>query len=171
MEEWREISENENYLVSNTGKVRRKNSLTDKPLRDNDGYLVTDLYKDGKRKTVRVHRLVAKEFIPNPSDKPAINHKDGDKYNNNVSNLEWVTSKENSRHAWENGLMKPSYGMKGKSNPNGGRKGKPIQIIETGEVFQTLKECEEAIGGNNRHINDCLKGRQKTHRGYSFRYY
>ena len=171
MEEWREISENENYLISNTGKVRRKNFLTDKPLRDNNGYLVTDLYKDGKRKTVRVHRLVAKEFIPNPSDKPVINHKDGDKYNNNVSNLEWVTSKENSRHAWENGLMKPSYGMKGKSNPNGGRKGKPIQIIETGEVFQTLKECEEAIGGNNRHINDCLKGRQKTHRGYSFRYY
>lgn len=51
--------------------------------------------------------------------------------------------------------------MSGKKNPNGGRKGRPFQIIETGEIFNTLKECEEAIDGNNRHINDCLKGRQK----------
>ena len=170
MEEWKEISRNPNYLVSNTGKIRRNGFLNEKTPRDNDGYLVIDLYEDGKRKTARVHRLVAEEFIPNPDNKPVVNHIDGDKHNNDVSNLEWVTSQENSKHAWENGLAKPSYGMRGKKNPNGGRKGKPFQIIETGEVFNTLEECETAINGNNRHINDCLKGRQKTHRGFTFRY-
>ena len=170
MEEWKDISINPNYSVSNTGKIRKNGCSKDKQPRDNDGYLVVDLYEEGKRKTARVHRLVAEEFVPNPYNKPVVNHIDGDKYNNNASNLEWVTSKENSKHAWENGLAKPSYGMSGKKNPNGGRKGKPFQIIETGEIFNTLKECEEAIDGNNRHINDCLKGRQKTHRGYTFRY-
>lgn len=99
-----------------------------------------------------------------------MNHIDGNKYNNNASNLEWVTKKENCRHAWDAGLYKPSRSMLGRSNPNAGRKGKPFRIVETGEVFNTLHECEEAIGGNNRHINDCLRGRQNTHRGYHFEY-
>jgi hypothetical protein len=117
-----------------------------------------------------VHRLVAETFIPNPDNKPEVNHKDGNKLNNSVENLEWVTKKENCRHAWETGLAKPSYGMRGRSNPNAGRKGKSIRIVETGEVFSSSIECEKAINGNNRHINDCLKGRQNTHRGYHFEY-
>ena len=97
-------------------------------------------------------------------------YRGSNKLNNNVSNLEWVTKKDNSEHAWNNGLAKPSRSMLGKKNPNAGRKGKPFRIVETGEVFNTLYECEKAIDGNNRHINDCLKGRQRTHRGYHFEY-
>ena len=170
MEVWEKVSNNSNYLVSNTGRVRRVGSDKDHSVRDSKGYLVTDLYQDGKRSTARVHRLVAEEFVPNPDGKPEINHKDGNKRNNNASNLEWVTKKENSRHAWDNGLAKPSYGMLGKKNPHSGRKGKQFRIVETGETFGTLKECEEKIDGNNRHINDCLRGRQRTHRGYHFEY-
>lgn len=170
METWREVPGNPNYLVSSTGRIRRRGRTEDHSTRDKDGYMAVDLYIDGERKTKRVHRLVAEAFVPNPEDKPEVNHKDGNKHNNNVSNLEWVTSKENCRHAWDNDLMKPSYGMLGKSNPNAGRKTKPIRIVETGEVFDGLKECEEAIDGNHRHINDCLKGRQRTHRGYHFEY-
>ena len=170
MEIWKELIDNPNYLVSTTGRVRRRGSIKDHSVRNKDGYSTIDLYHDGERRTKRVHRLVAETFLPNPDDKPEVNHIDGNKRNNDVSNLEWVTSKENCRHAWDNGLMRPSYGMLGKNNPNGGRKGKQIRIVETGEVFNNLKECEEAINGNNRHINDCLRGRQRTHRGYHFEY-
>ena len=170
MEVWRKISDNPNYLEMNTGRIRRIGYDHDHSTRNKKGYLVTDLYSNGKRKTFRVHRLVAEEFVPNPYEKPEVNHIDGNKINNDCSNLEWVTKKENCRHAWDNGLAKPSYGMLGKSNPNAGRKGKPFKIVETGEVFGTLQECEKAINGNNRHINDCLRGRQKTHRGYHFEY-
>ena len=170
MEIWEKTLDNPNYEVSNTGRVRRCGSETDHYMRDTKGYLTTDLYEHGNRSTKRVHRLVAEAFVPNPDNKPVVNHKDGDKYNNNAENLEWVTSKENSDHAWDNGFAKPSYGMKGKTNPNAGRKGKPFMIVETGETFNTLAECEAAIDGNNRHISECLNGKQKTHRGYHFKY-
>ena len=170
MENWKTVSDNPNYLVSDTGRIRRIGSDKDHSVQKKDGYLITQLYQDGERKHVRVHRLVAKEFIPNPDNKPEVNHKDGNKTNNSASNLEWVSKKENCRHAWDNGLVNPSYGMLGKKNPNSGRKGKPFRIVETGEVFNTLKECEDTIGGNNRHINDCLRGRQKTHKGYHYEY-
>lgn len=170
MEEWKVSTRNPNYKVSNTGKVRRNGSNKDHSMRDSKGYYITDLYDNSKRSTVRVHRLVAEEFVPNPNNNPEINHIDGDKHNNNASNLEWVTKKENCKHAWEKGLARPSYGMKGKHNPNGGRKSKPFRIRETGEIFNNLKECEKAINGNNRHISECLNGKQHTHRGYHFDY-
>ena len=170
MEKWTEVLSNSNYDVSNTGKVKRSGSDKDCSVRDKKGYLAVDLYRDGRRKTERVHRLVAEAFVPNPDNKPEVNHIDGNRYNNNASNLEWVTHKENVHHAWDNGLARPSYGMLGKNNPNSGRKGKPIRIVETGEVFESSLDCERAIDGNNRHINDCLRGRQKTHRGYHFEY-
>ena len=170
MEIWRPVGENDNYIVSNTGRIRRFNSDKDHSVRDRKGYLTVDLYRDSERVTRRVHRLVAEAFVPNPDGKSQVNHRDGNRHNNDAANLEWVTASENCRHAWDNGLMKPSYSMLGRKNPNAGRKGKPFRIVETGEVFNTLKECEEAIDGNNRHINDCLQGRQNTHRGYHFEY-
>ena len=170
MEIWKDVTCNENYVVSNTGKIRRKGSDNDHSTYEKKGYLLVDLYKDGERSKKRVNRLVAEAFIPNPDNKPEVNHKDGNKSNNNVDNLEWATKKENCRHAWDNGLVKPSRSMLGKKNPNSGRKGKPIRIVETGEVFESSLACEEAIDGNNRHINDCLRGRQRTHRGYHFEY-
>lgn len=169
-EKWKKLTNGYDYLVSNTGRVRRNGSSKDHSMRDANGYLRTDLYKDGKRISRGVHRLVAEAFIPNPDNKPEVNHKNGNKHDNSASNLEWVTQKENARHAWESGLARASYGMQGKQNPNAGRKGVPFMIVETGEVFETAMECAEKIGGNHRHINDCLRGRQKTHRGYHFKY-
>ena len=171
MEIWKTVSDNPNYEVSNTGRIRRVGASIDHSTRDCKGYRATDLYINGKRKKSRVHRLVAEAFIANPDNKLEVNHIDGNKYNNNVTNLEWVTKKENCRHAWDNGLIHPSYGMRGKHNPNGGRKGRPIRIKETGLIYKTLDECARAIDGNGGHINDCLRGRQKTHRGYHFEYY
>ena len=170
MNDWREVTDNNNYMVSDNGQVKGVDSDYNKAVRDCKGYLTVDLYKNGKRSTRRVHILVAEAFIPNPECKPEVNHRDGNKHNNRVDNLEWVTHKENCEHAWGTGLQRPSYGMLGKSNPNAGRKGRPFRVVETNQVFNTLKECEETIGCDNRHINDCLRGRQKSHRGYHFEY-
>ena len=111
MEIWRDIDGYKGlYQVSSWGRVRYlKNWFYDEstvfpqePLRPEvtkKGYLRVDLYDaDGRRKHKKVHRLVANAFIPNPDGKPQVNHKDGNKKNNSVTNLEWVTDKENKDH-------------------------------------------------------------------------
>lgn len=107
---WKEITGYEGlYQVSNLGNVRRighletnKNGiqrmLKDKNLKpkvDGKGYVHVILFNQNKRKTIRIHRLVAEMFIPNPNNYPQVNHKDEDKQNNKVDNLEWCTNKYN----------------------------------------------------------------------------
>jgi hypothetical protein len=77
-----------------------------------NGYYVVNLRTDDSRKTVQryIHRLVAEAFIPNPDNKPEINHIDGNKLNNSLRNLEWNTAKENQNHAWKTGLRKMPKG-------------------------------------------------------------
>lgn len=168
---WSKIEGFSNYSVSTSGEIRNDSSgKIKKPYINPCGYYNVDLYEDGYRYKKRVHRLVGEAFIENPECKPQINHKDGNKLNNTIDNLEWVTESENMQHAFAIGLAKPSRSMLGKKNPNAGRKGKPIRIIETGEEFSSITECEKAIAGSNKHICDCLSGRQRTHRGYTFEY-
>lgn len=169
-ETWSPIKDFENYEISNTGKVRSVISGKEKSFKDSKGYPAVDLYSNGKRKTKRIHRLVAETYLPKIEGLNEINHIDGDKYNPDVTNLEWCNRSSNMLHAFKTGLSKPSMGMLGKKNPNAGRKGIKVRIIETGEEFESITECEKAINGNNRHICDCLSGKQKTHRGYHFEY-
>lgn len=98
------------YSVSNLGMIysHKKYKHCGKFLKQHkrkDGYLEVGLYKNKKRKTFSVHRLVGEAFVVNASGKPEINHKDGDKSNNMHTNLEWVTSSENQVHAIKNGLQ------------------------------------------------------------------
>ena len=98
--------------MSNLGRVRSLKTARTRILKlrlDSDGYLTACLYKKGV-KYPAVHRLVAKAFIPNPEDKPTVNHIDGDKKNNCVENLEWATHKENLDHAINTGLRPPFKG-------------------------------------------------------------
>ena len=107
-EEFKRVNEAPNYIVSNKGRViNTKFNWEMKTKRDKDGYREVSLTLDnGKRITRRLHRLVAEAFIPNPENKPQVNHIDGNKGNNVITNLEWVTNSENIRHSYNNGLNK-----------------------------------------------------------------
>ena len=106
---WRDIKGYEGqYQVSNKGNVRsvaRKDSIgrkcggrTLKPAYDKDGYLLVSLYKNGKAKKKRIHRLVIEAFVPNPNNLPDVNHLDEIKTNNELSNLEWCTRRYNTNY-------------------------------------------------------------------------
>lgn len=101
------------YLISNCGRVKainfnnEKHSQLIKPSVSKKGYLRVRINKNNKRYTLNVHRMVATAFIPNPENKPQINHRDGNKKNNFFDNLEWATNQENQDHARANGLILP----------------------------------------------------------------
>lgn len=106
---WRPIKGYDgDYLVSNLGKVKSlkyKNPKILKPRKNSSGYYAVVLCKNSIKKTLYVHRLVENAFIPNPENKPEVNHLNGDKSNNQVTNLDWVTHKQNVQHGWQTGLM------------------------------------------------------------------
>ena len=164
------------YQVSNLGRVKslsRRDRLNRviqekilKPGINRYGYLYINLYKEGKGRNYYVHRLVAKVFIPNPEDKPEVNHKDENKTNNKVENLEWVTCKENNNYGTRNKRS-------GKSQTNNKKKSKPIYgiNIKTNEKIEFPSTMEaQRHGFSSGHIVDCLKGKQKSHKGYRWYY-
>lgn len=126
-EEWKPVVGYEGlYEVSNFGRIKAFQKTVNKGkchrswdehfLKygvDGCGYYRTNLAKNGMNRTVKVHRLVAEAFIPNPEGKPEVNHVDGNKQNNHVSNLEWCTHGENQNHAYRIGLKS----VDGSKNP------------------------------------------------------
>ena len=171
MEIWKDIEGYEGlYQVNNLGRVKRyyKNSKEKilKPFSNRDGYLNVKLYKEGKSKQSKVHRLVAQAFILNPEDKPEVNHKDEDKTNNKVENLEWMTRRENINYGTHNEKV-------AKSLQNHKQTSKPIYGInvKTNEEIEFPSTMEAQRNGfDHSHIVDCLKGRRKSHKGYKWFY-
>ena len=157
MEIWLPIPDFPNYEVSSNGRVR--NIKTNRILKGElvKGYPRVVLCDRGSYKPVTVHRLVADVFYDGDHDGFQVNHIDGDKTNNFIGNLEWVTCSENLRHAYRSGL---------RSAPC--PKPRKVRIVETGEVFNTLSDCARHIGGTKTHVYECLDGVRKTHKGYHF---
>ena len=109
MENWKDVPGYEGlYQISNLGNVKSlySNKIL-KPSIDKYGYTRFSATKDKIQKTLIIHRLVAKLFIPNPNNLPQVNHKDGNKKNNCKNNLEWCTDSDNKKHAYKTGLMTP----------------------------------------------------------------
>lgn len=105
MEKYIIINEFNNYAISNFGNVKnvKKNKILT-PYLNVNGYLTYTFCQNGIKKTFRIHRLVALYFIDNPNNLPYVNHKDGNKTNNSVENLEWCTAQENDHHVRRTGL-------------------------------------------------------------------
>lgn len=109
-EEWFELKGYSKYLISNFSRVKRKrdNALIGTAYTSDFYHSIKLVNDEGKRKTIKLHRLVAETFIPNPENKPEVNHIDGNKDNNLKENLEWVTRGENQKHSYKNKLRKPA---------------------------------------------------------------
>ena len=121
VEVWKDINGFSNYQISNYGRVKSKSRYVNVGIKNVNkfykqekiinqyyngrGYMQVTIYNDiGKPKTIKVHRLVARAFIENKNNLPQVNHKDGNKLNNCIDNLEWITHKENIRHSYRTGL-------------------------------------------------------------------
>jgi hypothetical protein len=166
--EWKVIKEP--YYISDMGEI--KNMITGRILKQqmNDrGYQVVRVTIDRKKYTFRPHREVAKAFIPNPDNKPQVNHINGNKSDNRVANLEWCTNKENADHAIKNGLWNNVFKASRDNNEKRKKRIKAINI-ETNEekIYESISEAEKDIG--SRHITDVLKGKRTHAKGYKFFY-
>ena len=121
---------------------------------DTNGYLMTNLYKDGKRYAKRVHILVAQTFIPNPDNLPVVNHIDGDKTNPKVNNLEWCSYSENTQHAHRTGLQTKT------SNKE--------VIRGDGKVYPTLTAAALDNNISKSAISKVINGERKTAGGWTW---
>lgn len=106
-EYWKDIEGFPNYRVSNLGNVwSKKNNIILKSHKTNRGYLTVGFWLDGKKKRLSIHRLVAQAFLTNPRNLPEVNHINGCKTDNNLSNLEWASGRKNVLHAYQTKLRK-----------------------------------------------------------------
>ena len=159
---WRNIDGYDKYQISNTGRVKSLNNRKPKilnPTKNSHGYLLVSLSKRGKRKSCKVHRLVAMAFIPNYENKPAVNHKDENKENNNVSNLEWCTLAYNT--AYSKNLEKAYQATR-----------KAVVCYKKREkiVFSSITEAAKTLDISRSSISNCLSGRSLTAGGFNWRY-
>lgn len=171
-ESWAVCNGFSRYLVSNYGKIVRlpyvntrfnKNgtevhqTFKERVLKwsqDQDGYpVVSVITDDGYTKTIPVHRLVALTFLDNPENKPTVNHIDGNKKNNHVSNLEWATYKENNNHAITTGLRKSIQ---------------RIKCLDTGEIYESISDASKHTGINSETIRCSIKGKYRVNHAYTF---
>ena len=164
---WKDKKDYEgHYQVSNWGRVKSIKFGKERILKltkDKDGYFFVNLYKNNKSKTFKVHRLVAEAFLPNSDNLPLINHKDEDKSNNIVSNLEWCDVKYNTNYGTRNKRI-------GKSNTNGKRSKPVLQYTLDGKFVREWESYRECKRNGFNHVSECCRGKLKSCGGFIWRY-
>lgn len=190
---WKDVSNYEGlYQVSNLGNIKSLNygrtgeERLLKPVKNNDGYLLVTLCKNGKPKRYLVHRLVASAFLPNPNNLKEINHKDENSLNNRIENLEWCDRKYNCNYGTR---TKRLIATRCINDPNNESYKKMVEtrakkssvnaeksiiqytkdMIEVGR-YKSLSEAERQTGIPYQNIGKCCKGKLKSCGGYIWRY-
>lgn len=175
--EWREIKQSEQYEISNTGLIRKKDGGDLVSPYDNKGYLRIKL----NGKNFLVHRLVAEAFIPNPDNLETVNHKNLNKKDNRVENLEWMSNADNIRHAVSNKdgrleCLQKSMSLVGKKYgaENGRRSRKPVAQYDLDgnliAIFPSAREADKLTGIGYKQISAVCNGNKKTAHGYVWRF-
>lgn len=166
MLQWKEIQGyNGRYFISSDGQIKNKYGKILKPWIRN-GYYTIGLMVNKKRTNYYVHRLVAEYFLSNPDQqRDFVNHLDGNKLNNNVSNLEWCTRQENAQHAYETGLLVPTVENLVRFDR------KPVIRVEDGKWFSGVTEAANQMGVCEAAMSKCLnKGLSATCCGYHWKF-
>lgn len=159
-EEWRPVKGYTRYEVSDKGNVRNIHTKVPKAVRKTKtGYLIADLKENGKKSTKYVHRMVAEAFLPNPEALPQINHKDENKSNNMVDNLEWCSVSYNNTY---NGRAKKVGEHHKENHPSCKR----VRCVETGKEYVSVREASRKTGICGMCISYCLNGKQNHAGGY-----
>lgn len=168
-EEFRVVNGFEDYIISNYGKVfSTKNGKFLKMCKNKNGYLQVGLWKDRKCKKVYIHRLVAENFINNPLMLETVDHLDGNKLNNRVDNLQWLSNSDNvskfhreqKTEEWKEHnkkVMKEKYG-------------KPVICVETGIIYASCKEADRLLGFSKESVRKVATGKHKQTHGLHFEY-
>lgn len=142
------------YSVTSCGRVySHKTNKFLKPGIDTSGYCIVTLYKDGTRKTFKVHRLVLEAYVPNTENLPQVNHKDENKTNNCIQNLEWCDAKYNNNYGTRNQRVaqKRSHAI--------------VQMTMNGEIvteYPSIMEAARQTGFSSGHISECVRGKRKS---------
>lgn len=184
---WKDIPGYESsYQASNLGNIKSLSRLVGHPKggmkltkekvlkkqNGSNGYFIVGMHKNGEGGSKTVHRLVALAFIDNPENKKEVNHKDGNKKNNQIDNLEWATISENRHHAFDTGLQKgPKHllGMKGELC----KRSKPVfRLLSSGKRVRYVSTTDAQIntGIDRSLISKCAMGKVNMAGGYKWEY-
>lgn len=180
MEEWKDIKGYEGYYqISSFGRVKSLSRIVNSSYgktrvikerililrRDKDGYMIVTFCINNQRTTHKVHRLVAEAFIPNPENKPTVNHKNGDKAKNYVDNLEWATDKEQMTHRVK--VLGQNKAPSSKCRETWKKK----VCRSDGKIYNSIKEAGIDNNISPSNITMCCQGKCKTIGGYGWCYY
>lgn len=180
IEEWKPCPEYENvYEISNLGRLKSKPVFVQNDSIFGDeggyikhiklknqtinryGYMTSKLCFNGKCRRLTIHRLVAKAFIPNPKKYSQVNHIDGNKKNNVISNLEWVSPSQNTKHAWDTGLINADH-MKGSNHHNSKVTEEIVKDIRANKILKR-KDLAEKYNISVYTVNDIINRKTWTH--------
>ena len=177
----------DDYQVSNLGRIKSLNYRNTgraelmKPFDTGKGYLQVRLRKNGEYKECLVHRLVAESFLPNPENKPEINHKiegkKGKTMNMVIFNTDGSIDKERTTIEWATRKENNNYGTRNersaKTKTNGKKSKRVLQLSLSGDLIREWPSTNECgrNGFNQRHVCDCCNGKLKSHKGFRFMYY
>lgn len=154
---------NNQYQINTEGQIKNSKDKILSQSISNSGYYRVHLCKDGKAKWYAVHKLVAQTFIPNPLHLPEVNHKDENKLNNNVDNLEWCNSKYNTNYGARNKRIS-------ETKTNNTYNTKQVLCVETSIIYPSIMEAQRQTGIFNTAIGKVCKGERKTAGHYHWVY-